>query len=78
MKKITRQENAKRILYSIVVLTLCSVTLFAFWKQSDSNKDFIPETGTHSMPTDEKTQKAALKPKLTDDQKAFVNSFQTF
>lgn len=53
MKKITRQENAKRILYSIVVLILCSVTLFAFWKQSDSNKDFIPETDTSTIPETE-------------------------
>ncbi len=46
MKKTVGQENAKRILYSVVVLTLCFVALFAFWKQSNTNDDFIPETDT--------------------------------
>ncbi len=46
MKKNVTQENAKRILYSVVVLALCCVSLFAFWKQSNNNKDFIPESST--------------------------------
>ena len=46
MKKTVKQENAKRILYSIIVLALCFVTLFTFWKQNNDNGDFIPETDT--------------------------------
>ncbi len=46
MKKSVNQENAKRILYSVVVLVLCFVTLFTFWKQNNDNGDFIPETDT--------------------------------
>ncbi len=46
MKKTVKQENAKRILYSVVVLALCCVSLFAFWKQSNDNNDFIPESNT--------------------------------
>lgn len=46
MKKSVQQENVKRLLYSVVVLILCFVTLFAFWKQSNDNDDFIPEADT--------------------------------
>ena len=56
MKKTVNQENAKRIIYSFVVLTLCVVTLFAFWKQSNATDDFIPETDT-SVITKSTTQK---------------------
>lgn len=46
MKKSVKQENAKRILYSVIVIVLCGVTLFSFWKQSDTNDNFIPETNS--------------------------------
>ncbi len=49
MKKIEKQENAKRIIYSVVVLVLCSVTLFSFWKKSNENSDFIPESSTTAL-----------------------------
>lgn len=49
MKKSVQQENVKRILYSVVVLILCFVTLFAFWKQSNDNDDFIPEADTSTL-----------------------------
>ena len=48
MKKSVKQENAKRVIYSLVVLALCGATLFAFWEQSNKNEDFIPDTGTKS------------------------------
>lgn len=46
MKKSVKQENAKRILYSVIVLALCFVTLFTFWKQNKDNGDFLPEAET--------------------------------
>ena len=49
MKKSVKQENAKRILYSVVVLALCFVTLFTFWKQNNDKGDFIPETETSTI-----------------------------
>ena len=56
MKKSIKQENAKRVTYSLVVLTLCAATLFTFWKQSEINEDFIPESDT-SVTTNVTTQK---------------------
>ncbi len=46
MKKTVKKENAKRILYSVVVLILCFVTLFTFWKQNNDNDEFLPENNT--------------------------------
>ena len=46
MKKTVKKENAKRILYSVVVLILCFVTLFTFWKQNNDNDEFLPEPNT--------------------------------
>jgi murein DD-endopeptidase MepM/ murein hydrolase activator NlpD len=44
LKKSVKQENAKRILYSVVVLALCFVTLFTFWKQNnDKNNSLVQE-----------------------------------
>ncbi len=46
MKKTVKQENVKRVIYSLVVLALCGATLFTFWEQSNKNDDFIPESDT--------------------------------
>ncbi len=56
MKKIVKKENAKRILYSVVVLVLCFVTLFTFWKQNNDNDEILPETNT-SKPTETETRR---------------------
>ena len=56
MKKTVKKENAKRILYSVVVLILCFVTLFTFWKQNNNNDEFLPETNT-SKTTETETRK---------------------
>lgn len=56
MKKTVKKENAKRILYSVVVLILCFVTLFTFWKQNNDNDEFLPETNT-SKTTETETRR---------------------
>ena len=56
MKKTVKKENAKRILYSVVVLILCFVTLFTFWKQNNDNDEFLPETNT-SKKTETETRR---------------------
>ncbi len=56
MKKTVKKENAKRILYSVVVLILCFVTLFTFWKQNNDKDEFLPETNT-SKTTETETRR---------------------
>lgn len=48
MKKTVKQENAKRVIYSIIVLALCGATLFTFWEQNNKNDNFIPEADTEA------------------------------
>ncbi len=66
MKKSVQQENVKRILYSVVVLILCFVTLFAFWKQSNDNDDFIPEADTSTTAATETRREIEANTPITN------------
>ncbi len=66
MKKSVKQENVKRILYSIVVLILCSVTLFAFWEKSNKNDDFIPEADTEAKSETETRKEIEVNSPVTN------------
>ncbi len=66
MKKSVKQENAKRVLYSVVVLILCAVTLFAFWEKSNKNDDFIPEADTETKIEAEQPQEIEVNTPITN------------
>ncbi len=66
MKKTEKIENTKRILYSVVVLALCCVTLFAFWKQSNDNSDFLPEESTNTTQETETTKDVQANTPITN------------
>lgn len=68
MKKTVHQENVKRILYSVVVLILCFVTLFAFGKKSNDSNKIISETDSVStiIPRTEKPQETEVNTPITN------------
>lgn len=66
MKKSVKQENAKRILYSVVVLFLCFVTLFSFWKQNDNKDVFIPETNKSTESETQSRQEVEVNTPVTN------------
>jgi murein DD-endopeptidase MepM/ murein hydrolase activator NlpD len=76
LKKTVKQENAKRILYSIIVITLCFVTLFTFWKQNADNNEFIPETDTSRETETEARREIEANTPITNvpDEREFVTT----
>lgn len=66
MKKTVKKENAKRILYSVVVLILCFVTLFTFWKQNNDNDQFLPETNTSEKTETETRREIEVNTPITN------------
>lgn len=66
MKKTVKKENAKRILYSVVVLILCFVTLFTFWKQNNDNDEFLPEPNTSEKTETETRREIEVNTPITN------------
>ena len=66
MKKSVKQENAKRILYSVVVLALCFVTLFTFWKQNNDKNDFLSQEKTETTSETEARREIEVNTPITN------------